>query len=205
MTALDEAYRYVDLDKQNNEYSTNYFKQQFELITTIPKYEKSLIYKQGLIKKYGLKRENIIPIGSTRHSLYCLKDTTTNIYYTVNPYIECDPVTNEYVCDYLFINQNPNEIPCDSTDSTQCDTSTYKTTLSNMYNINYDNIVLLGITYNNLYCFFDISTKIYYTINPKKEPDTLNYECDYLFNNQDPKIDMSYSGQDIDPDTKLYI
>ena len=86
MSTLEDAYKEYELDKffkfNNN---TNEFSQQFGQITNLPPIEKSFMYKQPLIKKYGLKRENIIPLGVTK-DLYCLQDTSTKIYYPLNAY-----------------------------------------------------------------------------------------------------------------------
>ena len=86
MATLEDAYKEYDLDKffkQNFNNNINDFSQQFAQITNLPPIEKSFLYKQPLMKKYGLKRENIIPIGYVNKDLCCLHDTTTKIYYTV--------------------------------------------------------------------------------------------------------------------------
>jgi hypothetical protein len=195
MATLEDAYKEYELDKffkfNNN---TNEFSQQFGQITNLPPIEKSFVYKQPLMKKYGLKRENIIPLGKTK-DLYCLQDTSTKIYYTVNPY-KADPLTDWYVCDYLFLNE----------DSSVGDTNVYKSAVSTTYNINYEKLDLLGLTYNKLYCFLDTSTKTYYTVNPEKASITEDYKCDYLFKNQDPNNDKKniMYGLDKDPVTKLF-
>ena len=174
MALLEDAYKENELDKlfkHNSSNTQNEFKTQFEQLTDLPKFERSLWLKPCLINKFGVKRENLKILGSLYdHTGYCLQDVTTNIYYVVNPFI-WDTTTDGYMCYYLL----QKDIIKSETDVQE-----YKSALINKYSLNENNIVFLGITYHNQYCFLDTVTKMYYTVSIEA---TINY----LFGNQDPK------------------
>jgi hypothetical protein len=213
MALLEDAYKENELDKlfkHNSSNTQNEFKTQFAILTDLPKFERSLWLKPCLIKKFGVKRENIQILGLLiDHAGYCLQDVTTKIYYVVNPY-KWDTTTAGYMCYYLL---QKDIIKSES------DVQEYKSALINKYSLNENNINFLGLTYSNLYCFLDTVTKIYYTVyiglqsqcnatgstpnshipfcsgtpvalhraDDSMPVQTVDATANYLFGNQDPK------------------
>lgn len=192
MATLEEAYKENDLDKFFKLNTTNIaheFKELFEGVTDLPKFEQSLWLKPCLMTKYGLKRENIRILGSLIDNAgYCLQDITTNIYYVVNPY-KCESTTGDYMCNYLL---HKDIIKSES------DVQAYKSGLISAYSLNENDITFLGLTYNNQYCFLDTVTKRYYTVS-------IDVTANYLFGNQDPKYKNSYYKFSKDPETMLFL
>lgn len=192
MALLEDAYKENELDKLFKNISSNTqneFKTQFEQLTDLPKFERSLWLKPCLINKFGVKRENLKILGSLYdHIGYCLQDVTTNIYYVVNPY-KWDTETDNYVCYYLLQKDIVNP---------ESDVQEYKSHLLSAHSLNENNIVFLGITYHNQYCFLDTVTKMYYTVS-------IDATVNYLFENQDPKNKNKNSQFSKDPETMLFL
>lgn len=191
MATLEEAYKKNELDNYFSNYSyETEFQTQFEKLTDLPKFERSLWLKPCLIKKFGVKREDLVIVGSLyNHTGYCLQDTTTYIYYAVNPY-KWDTETDNYVCYYLFQN---------NVNTSDTDIKEYKTKLASFHSLNENDIVFLGVTYDygNQYCFRDIVKHIFYLVSK-------DGVVNYLFANQCPD-DNFHSGFTKDPVTKLYL